>query len=603
MSYLDSTGLAYFYGKLKEKFIRSVNSQTPDASGNVSITNVATADNLTSPDAQSSYDTFIYRTSGGNASLSSGEAQLVYIDGNIEIEGRVIENFDITTDNGISVSYSASIWRSQISSDGTYVFTYTKPTSSAASMSWTAQGTWTFNSAQVSMASYGLYPSNITDPSVSIAVSGSGVNAATVVPSTFFSQVPSGGTMVFTYSLSDGWTTSDSGAVTLSTYGIAVSGTPADGDVLTVTSFAGTPNSTVTIVYTAPAQGTIVPATPVTFNATGFNQFNKNSMVVNNVSFSGGKIIQNSGTYACYCHAKGGVDNGYVAYSEGDAIIDIGWCATVPVVGADIVTTGQSVSASLASIPFDDDGYVVVIASATVDICIHPKWSGAADTEYAAYVAPSVITIPTTDTDGNDLPTATYGMPRIGIVADRLNLDAGIYVQRIGRLQNTSSNMNYVTSLDVAYDYDEDYIYYVLPSAITYSVDIDPIYTVNDWGTEEFTGTSVALSAQMLYGQNLRDKLRTDVVTISEQSLTQNQKTQVQKNIGIFDKAGKAKEDEIDYILNNVAGDKILWEAPAKDQQVFFILKLGNTVNLGNISSDDITSLETLRRGLRGSQR
>ena len=72
------------------------------------------------------------------------------------------------------------------------------------------------------------------------------------------------------------------------------------------------------------------------------------------------------------------------------------------------------------------------------------------------------------------------------------------------------------------------------------------------------------------------------------------------KNIGIFDKAGKAKEDEIDYILNNVAGDKILWEAPAKDQQVFFILKLGNTVNLGNISSDDITSLETLRRGLRG---
>ena len=55
------------------------------------------------------------------------------------------------------------------------------------------------------------------------------------------------------------------------------------------------------------------------------------------------------------------------------------------------------------------------------------------------------------------------------------------------------------------------------------------------------------------------------------------------KNIGIFDKAGNAKEDEID-----------------KDQQVFFILKLGNTVNLGNVSSDDITSLETLRQGLRG---
>lgn len=72
------------------------------------------------------------------------------------------------------------------------------------------------------------------------------------------------------------------------------------------------------------------------------------------------------------------------------------------------------------------------------------------------------------------------------------------------------------------------------------------------------------------------------------------------KNIGIYDKSGNAKEDEIDYILDNFNGDKLLWEAPNKDQQVFFILKLGNTVNLGNVSSDDITSLETLRRGLRG---
>ena len=72
------------------------------------------------------------------------------------------------------------------------------------------------------------------------------------------------------------------------------------------------------------------------------------------------------------------------------------------------------------------------------------------------------------------------------------------------------------------------------------------------------------------------------------------------KNIGIFDKSGNAKEDEIDHILDNIEPERILWEAPNKDQQVFFILKLGNTVNLGNVSSDDITSLETLRRGLRG---
>ena len=72
------------------------------------------------------------------------------------------------------------------------------------------------------------------------------------------------------------------------------------------------------------------------------------------------------------------------------------------------------------------------------------------------------------------------------------------------------------------------------------------------------------------------------------------------KNIGIFDESGEPKEDEIDYIINNFNNKDILWEAPNKNQQVFFILKCGANVNLGNISTEDITSLETLRRGLRG---
>ena len=86
-------------------------------------------------------------------------------------------------------------------------------------------------------------------------------------------------------------------------------------------------------------------------------------------------------------------------------------------------------------------------------------------------------------------------MPKIGTIADRINLDAGTYIQRIGRLANTSSNMDYVISLETGYDYDDNYIYYVLPSAITYNINISPIYTVNDWGTEEFLGTTVPLSA------------------------------------------------------------------------------------------------------------
>ncbi|OWT33854.1 phosphosulfolactate synthase [Methanobrevibacter sp. 87.7] len=73
------------------------------------------------------------------------------------------------------------------------------------------------------------------------------------------------------------------------------------------------------------------------------------------------------------------------------------------------------------------------------------------------------------------------------------------------------------------------------------------------------------------------------------------------KNIGIFDENSNVKEDEVDYILNNISNpDDIIWEAPKKDQQVYFILKLGSDANLGNISTDEIISLETIRRGLRG---
>jgi phosphosulfolactate synthase len=72
------------------------------------------------------------------------------------------------------------------------------------------------------------------------------------------------------------------------------------------------------------------------------------------------------------------------------------------------------------------------------------------------------------------------------------------------------------------------------------------------------------------------------------------------KNIGIFDKSGNAKDEEVSYLLKNLPKEKIIWEAPNKDQQIYFVLKVGPDVNLGNISSNDITSLETIRRGLRG---
>ncbi|GAB4306215.1 MAG: phosphosulfolactate synthase [Methanobacteriaceae archaeon] len=72
------------------------------------------------------------------------------------------------------------------------------------------------------------------------------------------------------------------------------------------------------------------------------------------------------------------------------------------------------------------------------------------------------------------------------------------------------------------------------------------------------------------------------------------------KGIGIFDDNGNVKEDEVDLLIKKLDNTKIIWEAPKKNQQVYFILKFGANVNLGNIPPEEITALETMRRGLRG---
>ncbi len=71
-------------------------------------------------------------------------------------------------------------------------------------------------------------------------------------------------------------------------------------------------------------------------------------------------------------------------------------------------------------------------------------------------------------------------------------------------------------------------------------------------------------------------------------------------NVGIYNNSGKTEVSLVDSILKSVAAEKILWEAPLKPQQVWFIKKLGSDVNLGNIAPNEIIPLETLRLGLRG---
>lgn len=70
--------------------------------------------------------------------------------------------------------------------------------------------------------------------------------------------------------------------------------------------------------------------------------------------------------------------------------------------------------------------------------------------------------------------------------------------------------------------------------------------------------------------------------------------------VGIYRPSGHAHTALVSRILSKVPGKDILWEAPQKSQQVWFIKQLGANVNLGNIAPEEVIPLETLRLGLRG---
>jgi phosphosulfolactate synthase len=68
---------------------------------------------------------------------------------------------------------------------------------------------------------------------------------------------------------------------------------------------------------------------------------------------------------------------------------------------------------------------------------------------------------------------------------------------------------------------------------------------------------------------------------------------------GIFRPNGEVREGLIDEIVHEVDQRRIMFDAPRKDQQVWFVRRFGPEVNLGNISAGDVLALETLRLGLR----
>lgn len=71
-------------------------------------------------------------------------------------------------------------------------------------------------------------------------------------------------------------------------------------------------------------------------------------------------------------------------------------------------------------------------------------------------------------------------------------------------------------------------------------------------------------------------------------------------NVGIYRGSGEVREGLVQEILTQIPQEKIIWEAPQKAQQLYFLELIGCNVNLGNIAPNEVIPLEAMRVGLRG---
>lgn len=390
---------------------KSVNNIPIDENGNIPLSTVEFAHNLTADDAQSSTGEFIIRTTGGMASLSDGPAWLSVLRGCMVHTGYVPE----------SISMAVTLGERELGEAG------------------------------------------IT---------------ATLDRDTFVAYVNVSGTTTLEYENS-AWSENPV------TYGVTVTGTPADGD-------------TITITYVKEERGTITVADPSAFISTGWNLYNAYTGYARCLKYSEDYGFAIEGTYTS------------LAFS------------------ATLVGTRTEITPVDGYFTVPGDGYVWVTGGNGTDTAVYMTWSNwtdGHDGEWEAYTESEI------DLSGimSDFP---YGLMQVGNIRDEIDFNTQTATSNIQRMAYTASNLNTAKQSGRGYEYDEYYIYLVRETPETYSFDVSGAYTASDHGIEFFKDTAVNVYASTLYGQNLKDKLRSDVLTISAQDLSAAQSAQARANIG-----------------------------------------------------------------------
>ena len=493
---------------------KAFNGQAVGEDGGFHVRMIPYAENLETSSSQSSDENYIIRTTGGDASLTDGDAWMTMIKGTRSHTGYVPQSIQMTVTPmarpvpaAITATLNKETFIAYVQEAGTYTITYTTDWST-------------------SPAAYGITVSNepISGDSITVVWDGESdpemtVNAverhapdtisATIDDSVFVAYVTQSGTTTLTYST--GW----SADPTL--YGITVIGTPIAGDVITV-------------VYVKEVRGTITQSNPETFVSTGWNLYNH--------ALGYARVIEYSETY----NFK--ISGTYTALEFATTLTGTRTTIT-PVSGA-------------FSIP--GDGYLFVTGGNDTDTAIWMTWSdwgngynwtGTEQGDFAEYTEDEI------DFSSFMSTNFPYGLMQVGTVQDEINLNIGIATSRVVRMAYNATNLANAKASGRQYEYDENYIYIERETPVTYTVEIDGDYMAYDHGLEYFTGTEQDVYAQTLYGANMKNKLERDVLTISQQTLTSEQQAQVRTNIGAASSADLGSKSSASGVTGNDAFSKI----------------------------------------------
>lgn len=498
---------------------------------------VGMANQLYSPDGVTSEGAFTYRTTAGNADVSSALAKLNKIEGNsiypetqyndsavLEREGEPVTGFTYDIEWGDTTRWvnvegnedwtllQPQKWRNEIGESSAYMTLYWNTDGANSSISFfknrgqnsiEPNGTGT---TAVTATELEWYNGMGSDNSLrgKITIDGLIITATITAGTGYIGNMTAGfnkqyftganipndipvGESTYTYSASDtAWTPTLPQAIS----NMQVDGSdyvPEDGDEITINRS----------LY---KEGRAQFSTPRAFVALGLNSFNKDSATTIS-DFS-----EDNGVYTVTVYAVAGLEAGYVVYDKNSGITAAG-IGSGKTDELDSTTTVYGEALSVVY-PTTAKPYIIVTTTDINGLCIHPRWSGYNDEVYEPYEESKV--------EGLLSLVVNCPMWSVGDVRNVIDIENGQIIRNINTEDYTAARVNELLAsgltIGTDFDFDDTLIYKVLDTPIVSPITFDGSYEANDFSVEYFLDEygiiPTPLYVTTYYMNNLVDKLR-----------------------------------------------------------------------------------------------